>query len=288
MDDVTYLNFAGFQCLEHLNHNSIDLWLSTCGIQNCNGGHFFGPGKRDVFILHFICDGKGIFISKDKTWTLGKGDVFLVKPDTEVYYAADEKNPWSYLWVGFQGLKASTYLAYAGFEGDILTGRCKDTSLIFSYIQQMIICRQLTYANELKREAALLQIFSALIEEYRSSLSKEQQYDYPYRIYVEQAIDYIQNNFKSNVRINDIAMYIGIDRSYLSGIFKEVTEISPQEYLLRYRMERAEVLLKESRKKISEIAVLVGYNDPLTFSKMFKKYKGLSPLQYREKNQNRE
>lgn len=255
MSEDNYLNFVGFQCLEHLNHNSIDLYLSTCGIQNCNRGHFFGPGKRDVF---------------------------LVKPDTEVYYAADEKNPWSYLWVGFHGLKAASYLSYAGFEGDVLVGKCRDTSLIFTYIQQMIMNRQLTYANELKRQSALLQIFASIIEEYRATLSKDRKYDYPYKIYVEQAVKYIQGNFRKNVRIQDIAMDIGIDRSYLSGIFKEVMKMSPQEYLLHYRVEQAEILLKETDRKVSDIAELVGYADAMTFSKMFKKYKGMSPQQYRE------
>lgn len=282
MSEDNYLNFVGFQCLEHLNHNSMDLYLSTCGIQNCFGGHFFGPGKRDVYILHFISEGKGVFTCGEQTWQLGKGDVFLVKPDTEVYYAADEKNPWSYLWVGFHGLKAASYLSYAGFEGDVLVGKCRDTSLIFTYIQQMIMNRQLTYANELKRQSALLQIFASIIEEYRATLSKDRRYDYPYKIYVEQAVKYIQGNFRKNVRIQDIAMDIGIDRSYLSGIFKEVMKMSPQEYLLHYRVEQAEILLKETDRKVSDIAELVGYADAMTFSKMFKKYKGMSPQQYRE------
>lgn len=77
-------------------------------------------------------------------------------------------------------------------------------------------------------------------------------------------------------------MDIGIDRSYLSGIFKEVMKMSPQEYLLHYRVEQAEILLKETDRKIGDIAELVGYADAMTFSKMFKKYKGMSPQQYRE------
>ena len=93
---------------------------------------------------------------------------------------------------------------------------------------------------------------------------------------------YIQGNFRKNVRIQDIAMDIGIDRSYLSGIFKEVMKMSPQEYLLHYRVEQAEILLKETDRKIGDIAELVGYADAMTFSKMFKKYKGISPQQYRE------
>ena len=278
----TYLSYAGFQCLEQLSHTSIDLYLSTCGMQNCLGGHSFGPGKRDEYILHFICEGKGVFKCNGNTYSLSKGDVFLVKPDTKVFYKADDNVPWSYVWVGFQGVKAETYLLYAGYEEDIVTGHYDDTTLIFTYVQQMLLSKQLTHANELKREAALLQILAALMEIRRNNLPKEDTYDYPYKIYVNQAVDYIQRNFKNNIRINDLAGYIGIDRSYLTNIFKNVMNVSPQEYLLKYRMEKAEMLLKNSDNKINTVAALVGYSDPLSFSKMFKKCKGVSPTEYRE------
>ena len=281
MANETYLNFAGFQCLENLNHSTLDMYLSTCGIQNCVGGHSFGPGVRDSYILHFISDGKGVFKCHGKTYELSRGDVFLVKPDTEVYYEADANNPWSYMWVGFNGIKAASYLASAGLEGERVTTKCENTPLIFSCIQQMIMYRHLTLANELKRESALLQILSSLMEEYKDTLPKEERYDYPYQIYVEQAVDYIQRNFKSNIKINDLASYIGIDRSYLTSIFKSVTKLSPQEYLVNYRMERAKTMLKNADMKVSDVAENVGYHDPLTFSKMFKKCVGMSPSDYK-------
>ncbi|MBQ9699119.1 MAG: AraC family transcriptional regulator [Lachnospiraceae bacterium] len=280
--DAVYLNFAGFQCLVDLQHSSIDLYLSTCGMQNCVGGHWYGPGKRDIYILHFISDGKGVFKHKGKTYQLSRGDVFLVKPGEEVYYQADEKNPWSYMWVGFEGVKASSYLAAAGLEGDTVITKCEDTTLVFTYIQQMIMNRQLTLANELKREAALLRILATMIDAHKATLPKDERYDYPYQIYVEQAIAYIQQNIQSNIKVNDIATYIGIDRSYLTNIFKQVTNVSPQEYLVVYRMEMAERLLADKDRKISDIANKVGYADPMTFSKMFKKYKGVSPKEYRD------
>ncbi len=283
MRNETYLNFAGFQCLENLNHSTLDLYLSTCGIQNCVGGHSFGPGKRDSYILHFISDGKGVFKCDGNTYELSRGDVFLVKPDMEVYYQADDNNPWSYMWVGFNGIKAMSYLASAGLDGKNVTTKCENTPLIFSYIQQMIMCRHLTLANELRRESALLQIFSVLMEEYKGTLPKEERYDYPYQIYVDQALDYIHHNFKTNIRINDLASYIGIDRSYLTNIFKNVTKMSPQEYLMRYRMEQSMNMLKETDMKICDVAEAVGYSDQLGFSKMFKKYTGISPSDYRGK-----
>ncbi len=283
MTNETYLNFAGFQCLENLNHSTLDMYLTTCGIQNCVSGHCFGPGERESYILHFVSDGKGIFQCYGKTYELSRGDVFLIKPDTEVFYQADEHNPWSYMWVGFNGIKAQSYLEAAGLEGECVTSKCENTPLIFSFIQQMIMYRHLTLANELKRESALLQILSVLIEEYKDTLPKDERYDYPYQIYVDQAVDYIQHNFKSNIKITELASYIGIDRSYLTSIFKTVMKLSPQEYLMQYRAEQAKNLLKNSNMKISEIAEAVGYYDQLTFSKMFKKLVGISPSEYREK-----
>lgn len=282
MENETYLNFAGFQCLENLNHSSMDLYLSSCGIQNCFGGHWYGPGKRDSYILHFVSDGKGIFRCFGKTYELSRGDVFLVKPDTEVYYQADENNPWSYMWVGFNGIKAESYLESAGLAGESVTTKCENIPIIFSCVQQMIMYRHLTLANELKRESALLQILSVLMEEYKDTLPKEKRYDYPYQIYVNQAVDYIQRNYKSNIKINELAAYIGIDRSYLTSIFKNATHYSPQEYLMNYRMEKAKNMLKNENIKISQVAQAVGYFDQLSFSKMFRKLVGVSPSEYRK------
>ncbi len=281
-DKVVYLNFAGFQCLEDMYHTTLDLYLSTCGIQNCFGGHKFGPGKRDIYILHFVSDGKGEFTSGGKTYQLSKGDVFLIKPGTEVSYQADEKNPWSYMWVGFKGIKAEEYLKAAGLGEDNVICKCDNIPLIFSYIQKIIIYRHLSLSNELQREAALLQILSLIIENYKFSLPKEERFDYPYNVYVEQAEEYIRRNLQGNVKINDVASYIGIDRSYLTNIFKNVIGVSPQEYLLSCRMEKAEQLLRDTDKKISEIAQEVGYSEQMSFSKAFKKYKKVSPTEYRQ------
>lgn len=282
MDNGTYLNFAGFQCLDNLNHSTLDMYLTTCGIQNCFGGHWFGPGVRDSYILHFVSDGKGVFKCHGETYELSRGDVFLVRPDTEVYYKADENNPWSYIWVGFNGIKAQSYMESAGLKGEIVTCKCENTPLVFSFVQQMIMYRHLTLANELKRESALLQIISMLVEEYKETLPKEERYDYPYHIYVNQAIDYIQHNFKSNIKVNDLASYIGIDRSYLTKIFKNVTKWSPQEYLMNYRMEQSKNMLKNTDMKVGDIADAVGYYNQLAFSKIFKKYVGMSPTEYRD------
>ena len=69
-----FINVAGFQCLDQLQHNAVDIYLSTCGIQNCFPGHYYGPGKREEYIIHFISSGKGIFEAEGRTYHLTKGD----------------------------------------------------------------------------------------------------------------------------------------------------------------------------------------------------------------------
>lgn len=276
-----YINAAGFQCLEHLQNNAVDLYLSTCGVQSCAPGHWYGPGKRDEFLIHFISEGKGIYQVNGETYPLEKGDFFLIFPDTEVFYEADAKDPWDYMWVGFQGIKADSYLKYAGLDESHLVGRYLNLSFILSCIQQMMLARSISSYNELKRTAALLQILAALIEDYSSSHPEDSDDGYSPRLYLDQALTYIDEHLAERIKINDIANFIGIDRSYLTTIFKSALSLSPQEYLMHYRMNKACVMLKNPDTKISAIAKAVGYDDPLAFSKIFKKCKGISPSAYR-------
>lgn len=281
IENETFINATGFQCLDNLQNNAVDIYLSTCGIQNCIPNHAYGPGQREEYIIHFICEGKGIYKVNGTTHQLQKGDFFVIPPNTEVYYKADETEPWDYLWVGFNGIKATTYLTHAGIDAEHLTGHYQNTSYILACIQQMVLARTLTYHNELKRQAALLQILAALMEVHHDTLSPEEQHEYPHRVYLQQALEYMNTHIKENIKINEIAAFIGIDRSYLSSIFKNTLHISPQEYLLQLRIDRAAELLKNTDEKISVIANEIGYSDPLTFTKMFKKVKGMSPSDWR-------
>lgn len=276
-----FINAIGFQCLEHLQNDSVDLYLSTCGVQNCAPGHWYGPGKRDEYLIHFICEGKGIYRAGGQTYHLKKGDFFVIFPGTEIFYEADHKEPWDYIWVGFQGIKSETYLKYAGLDSSHLTGQYLNSSFVLSCVQQMILARSISTYNELKRTSALLQILAALMEEYSSTNQEDGEKDYAQKLYIDKALAYIDDHISQNIKINDIASFIGIDRSYLTNIFKQTLSLSPQEYLMHYRINQACIMLKNPELKISSIAKAVGYDDPLSFSKMFKKCKGISPSEFR-------
>lgn len=275
---ITYDTFTGYQCLENIQDDAVDLCLITCGIENCAPLHSF-TGVRDLYIFHFITKGVGYVEDSGSLVPLSQGDVFLIEPGKQVHYIADKTDPWSYMWVGFRGIKAQSYIRYAGYHSGSRFGHMSNISLVNSYIQQIITNRAYTRSNDLKRHAALFEILALMIDEV--SESDFPKHDLPRQHYIELAKAYIADNYQHDLQVSDIAARIGIDRSYLTQVFKDVLHISPQEYILQFRMNRAALLLHDSSLKVSAIAHEVGYKNVASFSRMFCRYKGVTPAEYR-------
>ena len=99
---------------------------------------------------------------------------------------------------------------------------------------------------------------------------------------MEEALQYIENNYAHKVNIQVIADHLSIERTYLYRLFKDITGFSPQEYLLDFRIRQACSLLKKTDLPVSDIARSVGYEDALYFSRLFKQKKGKTPTDYRK------
>lgn len=61
------------------------MYLSYCGIEECDPGHSYGPISRDEYLLHYVIDGEGIFQSDGKTYHIGKNEAFLIYPSETTY-----------------------------------------------------------------------------------------------------------------------------------------------------------------------------------------------------------
>ena len=94
------------------------------------------------------------------------------------------------------------------------------------------------------------------------------------------AINYIAKNYNKKISNEDLSAVTGLSTVYFRKIFKEVMGISPINYLQSVKMKKAADMLKSDYSSITDIAVSLGYNDIYEFSRSFKKYSGISPLQY--------
>ena len=98
--------------------------------------------------------------------------------------------------------------------------------------------------------------------------------------YVSRAVNFIQTNYPDNIQIADIAADLGLSRHYFCRIFKQQMGLSPQEYLVSYRLDVAARLLLEQQISQKEAALQVGYPDVCAFSRMFKRKYGVAPGVY--------
>jgi len=279
-EEFTYYKAKHVTCLKYRREHHVELYPTFCGVEQCKPGFTVGPRTRDNYHLHVILSGRGALRVGDKTYHLHGSQAFLLKPSETVFYQADEKDPWHYCWVSFNGASAKGYMDAAGFpDGVNARDCCADTSEFLMLTWKLLECRENTLPNELRRMSLTTEFIARMIEA-GERVAQPRRHDDSSDIYVDHALDVIRCEYAS-VKIRDIARHIGINRSYLTNIFKKRTGLSPQEYLLRYRLNIACRLLLTTNFPIQEVARQIGYENPMTFSKMFKSAYGVSPRNYR-------
>lgn len=100
---------------------------------------------------------------------------------------------------------------------------------------------------------------------------------------VKRIINYLMENYEHKISLDQIAHNMYLSPVYISKIFKEETGESPINYLIKIRLEKAKEILEETQEgSIKSIATQIGYDDVYHFSKLFKKYYGISPQNYRK------
>ena len=271
-----------FICMEDFSETSMEITLVHAGKEYCKPYHAVSA-SRDEYIIHFILSGNGFYSANGNTWSLGSGQMFLVYPNEPVVYCADTNNPWSYVWIGFKGIRVDTILKNCGFSKNHLSLPSPNPDEYMDCFDDLFEHRDPGFSDDLYRESILLKLFSILVRHHASLTLKtnQDQTGYSDNAYVNLAIDYIGKMYMQGIGVSDIADSIGITRSHLNHVFQKELNISIQNFLIEFRMHKSANLLVSTAMSIKEISNQVGYNDQLVFSKAFKEKFGVSPKSYR-------
>ncbi len=127
----------------------------------------------------------------------------------------------------------------------------------------------------------LIEIILLLIRSQNSDVGAYKALDLENEI-IQNAADYIFNNYDKPITLSGLANMMHLNRSYFSKKFKQTTGIGFKEYLTSIRIEHAETLLLESDMSITEIALTCGFTDSNYFGDAFRRVNGISPLAYRK------
>ncbi len=242
----------------------------SVGWEACEPGHFFGPGIRDFYVMHFVLSGTGTFSIKGKEYHPKAGDLFIIPPHEISYYEASEDDPFHYVWINF--ITTTGHIRNA-FDFHIM--HAPFLRPVFTDIQN--------YPDMNTNGLAYISECLANIATQLSSLKSAAEQ------LVINAMQYMHNHYSNeNLSITEIAGKLQVNRCKLSSCFSTIKNMSPMEYLIRYRLERACHYMCECNASPSVAAFSVGYRNYSNFSKMFRKYYGMSPRDYQEKTLSRD
>lgn len=214
-----------------------------------------------------------------RTYPLEAGDGFLIVPEELAFYQADEEEPWTYVWVGFSGTKAQEYMKAIGLSAERPVFASLRSEELYRAVKDMMEHNTYGIANELRRTGQL-SLFLSIIAEGGPAKEKNQG-DWA-NTYVNKAVEFIQGNYCNPIKVTDVADYVCINRSYLYTLFQNSLGMSPQQFLMTFRITKAAELLQHTSLSVESIAISCGYQDPLVFTKAFRQMKGVSPSAYRK------
>ena len=253
-----------------------DLVVYDCGREQCVGTKYVRKGIKPYYLFHYVCSGKGTFIQNGKQYVVHAGEMFTIFPQCVVEYYPDKNDPWMYEWFSVGGRLADEYIEQCDITRDAPVVSVGKSSKIREYINELVLEYYQSNSIDLACVARLYLILHELIEKQRGDPS-EVKYENPY---INEAIMFMRYNIGTKILIKDIAHSLNLHPSYFICMFTEVVGVSPKQYLINFRIKEGAKLLRDGEHRVEEVARIVGYDDPLHFSREFKKVMGVCPKDF--------
>ena len=260
--------------LEHIPNPHI--CLLQAGWEKCRPGYSY-TNYRDLFLVHFVHSGKGTLSIHGNIYDLKENDVFLIRPEERATYTASMTDPWHYYFFAFNGAMAPELVQRTAFRNHNSCLSMQDGKLA-DLILEAALGMENAKAVDLYGLEHLFKFFSLIVDYsdfHGVHVSPSQQY-------VTKAQHFIHLQYAQPLRVAEIAQRLNINRSHFYRIFRECTGISPEEYIVDYRIQQAKRLLSETQIPIGDIAQSVGFSSYSTFYTLFTRMNACTPSTYRQ------
>lgn len=250
------------------------------------GGHVDKPTTKCAVII--ALDGEAEFIFDDKErYLLVPGKVLIGGVGRQLEILSGEQGfrycLAHYLPIDSIHVKANEFIELNGSPAGAAAGRQPQDITVLEAALAPDLLRLVDalieadsspdFMNLLEKKSIFYQVVANLLQSERHGQNKE---SYPV---IEDAILYIQAHFMEPITLATLAERYKLKSKYFSHLFTKYTGMGPIDYLIHYRMNKAQEWLQTKQFSVSAVARSVGYVDPYYFSRLFKKYKGIAPSQ---------
>jgi len=235
-------------------------------------GRTTAPGKCGLVVP---LAGSAIFSFNGIPYEMEPGMVVHAGPQMPIEIKASDDKKWEYAVVHYH-IPPEEIPQYPFSDQHFLINTGYHTKII-DYVQQLVESQAMPDNMSIfKAKTLFMNLLEAILMSAKVKVldtASEQ---------IEQALQYIHENYAKQLSVSKIAEEFGVERRRFAYLFEQHTGMNPSVYLKEYRIGRSKELLKYDDSPVAEIAECVGYTDCFYFSRVFKKCIGMSPTAYRK------
>lgn len=257
-------------------------YVQELGDFHCGKSYFTSRENLSSYLLKLCLSGKGLLEYEGETYEVKPGSVFWIdceRPQT-YYTAPDSDGEWRLLWVHFNGPTCAAYynlfMNQNGGRNLVYPENAVAIRTLLEMLMRLYQGGGSTLQDDVQASAALTRLMCSCIDAAGGSEGSKK-----LPIYVIEARNYIDAHYPERITLDVLAQKLSVNKFYLQKIFKQCLGLSPYEYILHTRLNRAKQLLRTTSQPIGQIAASVGFNCLSYFSPIFKKYEGLTPSAFR-------
>ncbi|NLD49961.1 MAG: AraC family transcriptional regulator [Clostridiaceae bacterium] len=256
------------------------------------------PNRHEFFEMVYIKRGNAVFEISGVPANIGPNDIIIIKPDQPHKFIVKSESGCEFIVLNFKfenrfdsrfsGLSLEEFINFVSGKdsGAFISLKVSQKNDIITLLNRILKEKESPeIGSEFLNYLLILELFvlisRALKMEWENSIKNKSP---KLKELISVSVNYINNNFERDISLKDIARYVFLSSSYFTRAFKEEIGISPINYLLKVRVERAKELLTDTDLKVSDIALSVGFSNQQRFNDIFKKYVKLTPLQFKKKS----
>ncbi len=253
------------------------LYVQEAGYFKTSPPYYTERENLNSYLMVYTISGKGFLKYKGQEYLLKEGDCFYISCMDYQYYSCFSDH-WEFLWIHFHGVGAHGYynvFAESGFRIISL----EDRSFMETTLRRIL---SLTQRKDLNTEAICSNLLNSLITELIVHNSSDQRALSFMPDYIKNMVKYLDQHFKEEISLEQLAKLYGVSQYYLSREFKKYLGVTYSEYLILLRLNYAKELLKYSGLSVNDITFQCGMNNVSHFINLFKAREDMTPLSYRK------
>lgn len=229
--------------------------------------------QREDHGIVYVLQGQATYYrERQQDLVVGKNDIFLLSQGSTYCRVVDAASPFEFILISF--LTTENKLSIPLNEFIHVTNPDYYRS---SFLEMVKIWSNQWLGYKLRCSAIFMNIFFQLLYDTVGQQLSKQTRD---EMQLQPAMEYMEQNYRSSILVHELAEQTNLSTSHFHRLFKHTFGISPLQYLLTLRIERAKPLCSSGAYTVQEVAEQVGFDDAYYFSRVFKKVTGLSPTDY--------